>query len=93
MANPMDQQTRVDRATPGAIEQKLTAICEAVLERGRVGLDDNLFELGASSLKLIEIHEQIDQEFPGEVDLTELFDFPTIAALAGHLRSRLAARP
>jgi len=51
---------------------------------------DNLFEIGASSLKLIEIHEQIDREYPGAVDLTELFDFPTIAELAGHLERKLA---
>ena len=43
----------------------------------------------ASSLKLIEIHEQIDREYPGKVDLTELFDFPTIAELAQHLQSKL----
>jgi aryl carrier-like protein len=48
---------------------------------------DNLFEIGASSLKLIEIHENIDREFPGLIDLTELFDHPTIAELAKHLES------
>ena len=55
-------------------------------------LHDNLFEVGASSLKLIEIHEQIDQQFPGQIDLTELFDFPTIAELAAHLEGKLAAQ-
>jgi acyl carrier protein len=55
-----------------------------------VDIHDNLFEIGASSLKLIEIHEQIDREYPGKVDLTELFDFPTIAELAQHLQSKLA---
>ena len=56
----------------------------------RVDVHDNLFEIGASSLKLIEIHEQIDREYPGQVDLTELFDFPTIAELAQHLQGKLA---
>jgi acyl carrier protein len=71
-----------------AIEAKLKAICEGVLGRKRIGPDDNLFELGASSLRLIEIHEQIEQEYPGQIDLTELLDFPTIAQLAGHLHGR-----
>ena len=57
----------------------------------RIDVNDNLFEIGASSLKLIEIHEQIDREYPGQVDLTELFDFPTIAELAAHLQGKLAA--
>jgi acyl-CoA synthetase (AMP-forming)/AMP-acid ligase II/acyl carrier protein len=73
------------------IEERLKNICDAALEGKRVGIHDNLFEIGASSLKLIEIHEQIDKEYPGKVDLTELFDFPTIAELAEHLQSKLAA--
>jgi acyl-CoA synthetase (AMP-forming)/AMP-acid ligase II/acyl carrier protein len=71
------------------IEDKLKTICDAALEGKRVDIHDNLFEIGASSLKLIEIHEQIDREYPGKVDLTELFDFPTIAELAQHLQSKL----
>ncbi|HUA89884.1 MAG TPA: non-ribosomal peptide synthetase, partial [Steroidobacteraceae bacterium] len=73
------------------IEEKLRAICDAALPGKRIDVHDNLFEIGASSLKLIEIHEGIDREYPGRVDLTELFDFPTIAELAQHLESKLAA--
>jgi acyl carrier protein len=72
------------------IEEKLRTICDAALPGKRVDIHDNLFEIGASSLKLIEIHEQIDREYPGKVDLTELFDFPTIAELAQHLQGKLA---
>jgi acyl-CoA synthetase (AMP-forming)/AMP-acid ligase II/acyl carrier protein len=72
------------------IEEKLRNICDAALGGKRVDVHDNLFEIGASSLKLIEIHEQIDREYPGKIDLTELFDFPTIAELAQHLQSKLA---
>jgi acyl carrier protein len=86
---------RAARRGPGTgtrseIEAKLKNICDVVLAGKRVDIHDNLFEVGASSLKLIEIHEQIDREYPGKVDLTELFDFPTIAELAQHLQSKLA---
>ncbi len=73
------------------IEEQLKTICDAALAGKRIDVNDNLFEVGASSLKLIEIHEQIDRLYPGQVDLTELFDFPTIAELAQHLESKLAA--
>jgi len=73
------------------IEDNLRQIVEGALPGKRVDLQDNLFEIGASSLKLIEIHEQIDRQYPGLVDLTELFDFPTIAELAKHLEDKLAA--
>jgi acyl-CoA synthetase (AMP-forming)/AMP-acid ligase II/acyl carrier protein len=76
----------------GSVERRIKAIVDDALPGKRVEVDDNLFEIGASSLTLIQIHEQLDREFPGLVDLTELFDFPTVAALARHLEARLAAR-
>ncbi|MGH8259130.1 MAG: non-ribosomal peptide synthetase, partial [Steroidobacteraceae bacterium] len=78
-------------ASRNDIEERLRTICDAALEGKKLDLHDNLFEIGASSLKLIEIHEQIDREYPGAIDLTELFEFPTIAELAGHLERKLAA--
>jgi acyl-CoA synthetase (AMP-forming)/AMP-acid ligase II/acyl carrier protein len=80
-----------DSASRSSLEDRLKSIVDTALEGKSVGLHDNLFEIGASSLKLIEIHENIDREYPGVVDLTELFDFPTIAELAQHLETKLAA--
>jgi acyl-CoA synthetase (AMP-forming)/AMP-acid ligase II len=74
------------------IENKLKTIVDTAMQGKRVGLNDNLFEVGASSLKLIEIHERIDHDYPGLVDLTELFDFPTIAELARHLQGKLGTQ-
>jgi acyl-CoA synthetase (AMP-forming)/AMP-acid ligase II/aryl carrier-like protein len=73
------------------LETHLQSICEAALPGKRIDVNDNLFDIGASSLKLIEIHENIDRDFPGLVDLTELFDHPTIAELAKHLETKLKA--
>jgi acyl-CoA synthetase (AMP-forming)/AMP-acid ligase II/aryl carrier-like protein len=72
------------------LEAQLQAICESALPGKRIDVNDNLFEIGASSLKLIEIHENIDRDFPGMIDLTELFDHPTIAQLAKHLEGKLS---
>ena len=77
-------------ASRSAIEDQLKSICDAALEGKKIDLHDNLFEIGASSLKLIEIHEQIDRLYPGQIDLTELFEYPTIAELARHLEAKLA---
>jgi acyl-CoA synthetase (AMP-forming)/AMP-acid ligase II/aryl carrier-like protein len=89
------------REAPGAaahvsgteLENRLQSICEAALPGKRIDVQDNLFDIGASSLKLIEIHENVDREFPGLIDLTELFDHPTIAELAKHLEGKLKAAP
>jgi acyl-CoA synthetase (AMP-forming)/AMP-acid ligase II len=81
-----------DREAGEGLEARLQSICETALAKG-VDVNANLFEIGASSLKLIEIHESVDRDFPGLVDLTELFDYPTIAQLAKHLQSKLSAKP
>jgi acyl-CoA synthetase (AMP-forming)/AMP-acid ligase II/aryl carrier-like protein len=78
-----------DREAGAGLEARLQSLCEAALPGKRIDVNDNLFEIGASSLKLIEIHESIDRDFPGLLDLTELFDYPTIAQLAKHLDSKL----
>ena len=82
--------TREASTSPDSIESRLLAICNGVLAGRTISASDNLFEIGASSLKLIEIHEQIDRDYPNLVDLTELFDHPTVAQLASHLSQKLA---
>ena len=82
-----------ERDTGAGLEAHLQSLCESALPGKRIDVHDNLFEIGASSLKLIEIHEGIDRDFPGLIDLTELFDFPTIAQLAKHLESKITAKP
>jgi aryl carrier-like protein len=72
-----------------SIESRLLNICNGVLAPRQITPQDNLFEIGASSLKLIEIHEQVDRDYPNMVDLTELFDHPTVAQLAAHLSAKL----
>ena len=81
------------REVGAGLEAQLQALCESALPGKRIDVNDNLFEIGASSLKLIEIHESVDRDFPGLIDLTELFDYPTIAQLAKHLESKLKATP
>ena len=89
LAKLRGEQKVAAASSEGDIESKLLRICNGVLTTRQIGPADNLFEIGASSLKLIEIHEQVDREYPGHIDLTELFDHPTVADLAKHLAAKL----
>jgi acyl carrier protein len=66
-----------------------TIFSEAAKDK-TVGVKDNFFETGISSLTLTEIHQKIDEEYPGLVDVTDMFDHQTIAELAGFIDSKLA---
>jgi len=80
------------RAAAGQVERQLKTIVDDVMPGKHVDVDDNLFDVGASSLMLIQIHERIEELYPNLVDLPELFDFPTVAQLARHLEGKLAAQ-
>ena len=66
----------------GTIESILLQICNNTVEDKDIKLDDNLFEIGISSLSLAEIHDQLDELYPGKVDIADLFDHPTIRELS-----------
>ena len=72
------------------IEEKIGSIVHAALEGKKIDIHDDLFEVGVNSLKLVEIHDQIEREFPGRIDLMELVDFSTIAELTHRLETKLA---
>ncbi len=73
------------------IEEKIGEIVNAALGGKKIDIHDDLFEVGVNSLKIVEIHEQIEREFPGRIDIMELFDFSTIAKLTRRLETKLAS--
>lgn len=75
----------------GTIERELKEICNDLLKDKAIGLNDNIFELGTSSLALAQIYERIEAIYPGQLEVTDFFDYPTIAELAKYLESRLKA--
>lgn len=65
---------------------ELEQICREFSKDRRIGPDDNLFEVGVSSLTLTEIVLAIDERYPGKVDISDLFDHPTIRQLSACIR-------
>ncbi len=68
-----------------ATVQELLAICNEFSKDRQIGPDDNLFEVGISSLTLTEIILAVDEKYPGKVDINDLFDYPTVRELARFL--------
>jgi acyl-CoA synthetase (AMP-forming)/AMP-acid ligase II/aryl carrier-like protein len=72
----------------GQVEAQLRGICESELGGRSIDVDESLFDLGASSLKLLAIHERIERLWPGKVEVTDLFEHPTIGELARFIEAR-----
>jgi aryl carrier-like protein len=79
------------RVDGNAITQQLRSICEQEMDGRSIDPDESLFDIGASSIKLIAIHERIERLWPGLVDVTDIFDHPSMAALASFIGEKLAA--
>jgi acyl carrier protein len=66
--------------------REIELICREFSKERKIGPDDNLFEVGVSSLTLTEIILAVDESHPGKVDISDLFDYPTIRELANFIR-------
>jgi acyl-CoA synthetase (AMP-forming)/AMP-acid ligase II/acyl carrier protein len=66
--------------------RELELICREFSKERIIGPDENLFEVGVSSLTLTEIVLAVDEKYPGKLDISDLFDYPTIREIANFMR-------
>jgi len=66
------------------LEQTVAQIWERVLGRQQVGVQDNYFAVGGDSIKAIQIMARL-QESGLKVEVLDIFQFPTVAGLAGRI--------
>ena len=67
---------------------ELELICREFAKDRTIGPDDNLFEVGVSSLTLTEIVLGIDEKHPGKLDISDLFDYPTLREIAAFIKEK-----
>jgi len=83
---PGQQQAAAPYAEPRtATERQLAALWAETLHLERVGIHDNFFELGGHSLMAIQLGMRIRQQVRADFPHAEVYNRPTIAALAAWL--------
>ncbi|MGR4882546.1 amino acid adenylation domain-containing protein [Streptomyces sp. LARHCF249] len=70
-----------------AYEETLVEIVGDLLQLPALGVHDNIFDLGATSLTAMRLVVQIEQRYGISVPLSEFVSAPTVAELAARLRS------
>ncbi|KHJ59978.1 thioester reductase domain-containing protein (plasmid) [Burkholderia glumae] len=75
-------------------EMRLVQIWRDLLGVDRVGIEDSFFDLGGNSLSVVRMAARVREAFDVSIGLKQLFEQPTVAALAASLgRSRGGTTP
>jgi len=72
-------------------ERALLSIALRVLEVDGIGIHQNFFDIGATSIQMVQILNEIRKTFDREAPITEIFRHPTVSSLAASLAGEDAA--
>jgi acyl carrier protein len=67
------------------MEQMLAGIWQEFLVMDQVGIHDNFFELGASSLDIVQVNSRLEKTFNIQIPVVTMFTYPTIDELKKYL--------
>jgi len=68
-----------------ALEVALAGIWRKVLGNPRIGIDDNFFEVGGTSLRAVQVVATIKRELGRTLSIVNVFECPTVRLLAARL--------
>lgn len=88
---PEMEQAYVSPST--ALERNLTEMWRHVLDLNRVGVHDNFFDLGGTSILAVKIAALMQKTFDIEVPIVKLFQYPSISLLTNYLTQTQSHQP
>ncbi|MEE2035414.1 non-ribosomal peptide synthetase, partial [Rhodococcus chondri] len=85
-------EARAFRAPSTPVEEAVASVFAEVLGVERVGVDDDFFDLGGNSLVATQVAARLGAALDTTVPVRELFESPTVGALASRLDGRAGGR-
>jgi natural product biosynthesis luciferase-like monooxygenase protein len=74
-------------APESEIETRIAEIWKETLNKEKIGIEDNFFDIGGHSLLVVRMHRKIKDALDKPVSLTDLYRFPTIKSFSDFLNS------
>lgn len=83
---PVQERAISEDAKPKSdLEMQIAELWKNVLKLDEIGLNENFFDLGGHSLLVVQLHNQLKEALDQPVSLTDLYQYTTVATLAGFL--------
>jgi acyl carrier protein len=67
------------------MERAITAVVEQALSVEKVGVESNFFDIGANSIRIVQINRKLKEALGKDIPVVEMFKNPTIRSLAKYL--------
>jgi acyl carrier protein len=80
------EQTFVEPQTE--TEQTIAQIWREVLHQEQIDVNSNFFDIGGDSLLLLRANARLKQALNRDLNMVEMFRYPTISSLAGYLNQQ-----
>ncbi|MCL6299464.1 non-ribosomal peptide synthetase [Streptomyces kronopolitis] len=84
-ALPAGVPAPVSRPPRTPMERTVADVWAEVLGHPRIGVDDNFFDVGGHSMRLLAVQRRLAARLERTVPIVDLYGHPTVAALARHL--------
>lgn len=74
-------------------ERKIGSVWREVLNVPFISLDDNVFNLGGTSIHIVQAYSKLRDALSVEITVVDLFSHPTIRSLLDHLYPAQGSSP
>lgn len=76
-----------------SLERQILVVWSEVLGHDRIGIDDNFFQVGGDSVRVVRVQAALKRLLGRPVSMAKLFEYHTIRTLAKHLEETIKTVP
>lgn len=93
-SHKVEDREEADRVPPrNDLERTIASVWQEVLNREKLGVNDNFFDLGGNSLLMAQVNAELKKVLKKDISVTEMFQYPSIGAVAEYLAKTQDLQP
>ncbi len=74
---------------PDELESRLSSIWAKVLGMREINVYESFYDMGGDSILATQLFREMDREFPGMIDIADIFSYSSVSQLAGYMKGKI----